>query len=106
MDFEFIDIRQKHLEAWNKAYNKLPKWGRAGDIGAIVRAAIQAGWFASPETRYVPGSSGNGNGAANSPQWFFNGQEVGDMHGRDVTIIADKANELYKEHTNLPKKKS
>ena len=44
------DLRQRHLEAWEKSFNELrgDDKGASRYYGAVVRAAINAGWFRDP----------------------------------------------------------
>lgn len=77
------DLRQRHLEAWEAEYFRLMegKRGRNTDNGAVIRAAVKAGW--------LDGDPGN----------------VGEMNPKDVVILAEKINGAYSDATTLDKKK-
>lgn len=73
------DLRQRHLEAWEDAYFRLSdgKKGMNSDNGAVVRAAVEAGW--------LDGDPG----------------DVGEMKPAGVIALAKKINNAYTEATTL-----
>jgi hypothetical protein len=42
------EIKQRHLEAWETAYLAIDTKGSSNHAGAVVRSAIEAGWFDDP----------------------------------------------------------
>lgn len=80
---EIIDIRQRHLEAYEELYNDLTNSGAlrglSRDSGAVVRAAVKAGWF---------GDS-------------LKVETVDDMTGGQVRRLAKIVNEAYREATTI-----
>lgn len=49
MNYHIIDLRTRHLECFEDAYNNIDAStrGKVTLAGAIVRAAVGAGWFAN-----------------------------------------------------------
>jgi hypothetical protein len=75
------DLRQRHLEAWERSFNSLrgDDTGVSTFRGTVVRAALAAGWF---------GEDGDPD-------------TVDDMTPRDVRKWAAAVDELYNEVTTL-----
>lgn len=67
------DIRTRHLEAFEEAYNKIETVGINRFKAAILRACAEAGWFGDTLTA----------------------EAVGDMKGAEMRHWADKAIDLY-----------
>lgn len=42
------EIKQRHLEAWETAYLAIDTKGSSNHAGAVVRCAIESGWFDDP----------------------------------------------------------
>lgn len=72
---QFVDIRQRHLEAFEAEYFALVdgKRGKNTDNGATVRAAKKAGWFAEDIG------------------------DVGEMTGKHAAALAADINRVYIE---------
>ncbi len=75
---KIIDIRQKHLEAFEEAYNKDRPVGLSSSAGHAVRAALAAGWFDDA-----------------------GGVDVGDMKGSEVRRIAKEIDAAYNAAVSL-----
>jgi hypothetical protein len=75
------DLRQRHLESWEREFNKLrgDDKGVSTFHGAVVRAALAAGWFGDDGD---PGA-------------------VDDMTPREVRKLSGEVNARYEEVTTL-----
>lgn len=45
MEYEFVELKQRHIEAWSRELPKADETPVPVYNGALVRAAIKAGWF-------------------------------------------------------------
>lgn len=75
------DLRQRHLEAFEAAYNTIEARGRATLAGGAVRAAASAGWFGDT----------------------LKGDDVGDMLPTEVQALSKEIDALYTKVTTLEK---
>jgi hypothetical protein len=75
------DLRQRHLEAWEREFNRIrgDDKGVSTYHGAVVRAALAAGWF---------GEDGDPD-------------TVDDMTPREVRKLSADVDSLYAEVTTL-----
>lgn len=80
---DITDLRQRHLEAYEEHYNNLTNDGKlrglSRDSGAVVRAAIKAGWFGDA----------------------LKAEAIDDMTGGEVRKLAKAVNEAYREATTI-----
>lgn len=81
------DLRQQQLEDWEEAYNAIPDdvRGKSRHNGAVIRAAIQAGWFLGDDLSV---------------------DDVGLLTFKQAKPLADEIYSLYNEVTEIPEKKS
>ncbi|MBU2249812.1 MAG: hypothetical protein KKD77_23900 [Gammaproteobacteria bacterium] len=79
MEYEFVELKQKHIEAWSKELPKAEETPMPVYNGAVVRAALKAGWF--KDCKVKP-------------------EEVGEMSPAVVRKLAEK---IVKEYADLMK---
>ena len=91
MEFKLIKIKQRHMEEWSEAFLSLPRASLAQEAGATVRAAVQASWFASPNTEHK------------NDQWLIGGVDVGDLEPWQVRQMAEEIDRVYTEARTIPK---
>lgn len=72
-------LKQRHLEAWEEAFNAEEVTGASRFAGLVVRAAIKAGWFDD----------------------LVSVEAVDDMNPAFVRKLAKQVNDAYVEATTL-----
>jgi hypothetical protein len=79
MNYTFVELKQKHIEAWSKELPNASETTVPVYNGAVVRAAFKTGWFADCKVK---------------------AEEVGDMSPADVRTLAEK---IMSEYARLMK---
>ena len=77
MEYKFVELKQKHIEAFSKDLPPAEKTTMAVYNGALVRASIKAGWFDG---------------------WNVKPEFVDDMKPSEVKKLADL---ILKEHNRV-----
>lgn len=85
-EIEFVDIRQRHLEAWTNAFNDE---GGADAVGLVTIASIYCRALVTAEILV-------------KPDWKT-AEDVGDADPRLCIAIFRKFDEIYNELTTIPK---
>lgn len=96
------DLRQRHVEEWNRVYIELKPLGMAEQRGAQLRAAIVAGWIESPGTNVTRRVELNGR---ESVEYSFDGVEVGDMPAGEVAYYGAQCEQAFAAATRVPAEK-
>jgi len=104
-DFELkSEFTQGDFEKLEEALFSMPKalmlrrTQSAINHGAMLRAAIQAGWIVSPDTEVMKGES-------SGKRWFYSGKDVADLHPSIVRWLGNKVDEMYTSvQDEVPKK--
>lgn len=95
-DFALKDeLTQADFEALEDAVTKFPKGlllrsaGSQLSHGAMLRAAIRAGWIVSPECRALVDER------SHEAAYFYNGKDVDEMHPAVVKWLGEQVNARY-----------
>jgi len=90
------DLTQLDVEKLEAALLKLPVRALTNTgMASRLKAAIEAGWVEAPETEV-----GDFNG---EKRWFYNGQNIDEMHPGAVRWLGKQIDDAYTVITEIPK---